>query len=347
MKNTNSKLILLGTAALVFAVFSAQGRLSLPGENEGKEVLPPNQVLPVGEKLATVDDILPKKDVKVEQEIKFEEAQPAKEEPAKTTCEKPCKVCVLDFTTVDTTGQERFLSEESKPIEIPEQNTLNEVDHKKINSTMQGYVRIVDAIDTLLTHSANRKTQVADNALTHIKAKEIFNTVVHGPTRTMVIGADYLEAYLNKHSDAFVCMSRSQVYTKIKMLQDEPDFPDDFFKKIAKETGATHLIYGQVSDVSSKEVGFEGYGVSTKKTQLSLDVIIKVVDLNEQANAHVGLYTGEYSIQSVDYKNEVTTGIFQLLMKDALAKAAEDLYKYALPGGQNKIHPPTEESKTE
>ena len=331
----------------MFAAFTAQGRLSLPSDGEGKDVVPPNQLLPVGEKLSTVESILPKKDVKVDQEVKVEDQQPAYNDVPKVKCEKPCLVCVLDFTTVDTAGQDRFLSEKSKPIEVPEQNTLNETDRKKLNSTVQGYVRVVDAIDTLLTHQANRKAQSCDNATSYQNGKEIFNTVVNGPTRPAVIGADYLEAYLSKHSDAFICLNRGQVYTKIKKLQDEPDFPEDFFKKTAKETGATHLIYGTVGDVSSKESGFEGYGITTKATTYSLDVIIKVVDLNQQENVLVGVYTGEYSTQSVDGQKDAASGIFQNLMKDALAKAAEDIYKYTLPGEQNKIHPVTEESKTE
>ena len=74
--------------------------------------------------------------------------------------EKPAwqkmKVCVMDFTTIDIEGQKRFLGVNNKPIVVPAQNTLNDADHKTINSVMQGFVRMIDAWDNTRTNKANR-----------------------------------------------------------------------------------------------------------------------------------------------------------------------------------------------
>ena len=110
----------------------------------------------------------------------------AKEKPAW----KPFKVCVLDFTSIDINGQIRFLDTKNNPIVIPPQNTLNDADHRTINSIMQGYVRMIDAWDNSWTNSANREAQVDDNVFTRKKAIDLYNTIVKGEPRPMVIGAE-------------------------------------------------------------------------------------------------------------------------------------------------------------
>ena len=77
---------------------------------------------------------------------------------------KPFKVCVLDFTTVDIKGQKRFLDEKNKPISIPKMSTLNNADRLTMNGVMQGFVRMIDAVDSADTNEANRQAQIRDNA---------------------------------------------------------------------------------------------------------------------------------------------------------------------------------------
>ena len=210
---------------------------------------------------------------------------------------KPFKVCVLDFTSIDTAGQIRFLSDKNDPIVIPPQNTLNDADHRTINAIMQGYVRMIDAWDNSWTNSANRAAQVDDNVFTRKKALDLYNTIVKSVPRPMVIGAEYLSAYLGKHNDVFGCMDVSQVVAAMEKLQKQDDFPRDFMLRIAKETGATHLIYGTVSDIHSKTSSFSGYGINTNTTTYQLDVTIKMIDLAAQHSVYSNVYTGSYREQ--------------------------------------------------
>jgi len=250
---------------------------------------------------------------------------------------KPFKVCVLDFTTIDTAGQLRFLDGKNEPIVIPPQNTLNDADHRTIHSVMQGYVRMIDAWDNSWTNTANREAQIDDNVFTRKKAIDLYNTIVKGDPRPVVIGADYLSAYLGKHNDVFGCMDSSQVVAAMQKLQKQDDFPRDFMLRIAKETGATHLIYGTVSDIHSRTNSFSGYGINTNTTTYQLDVTIKMIDLAAQHSVYGNVYTGSYREQRPVSTEAFDNNIFLSLMKSALEQAAEDLYDVCKEGRKNKV----------
>jgi len=247
------------------------------------------------------------------------------------------RVCVLDFTTIDINGQIRFLSGTNKKIDVPPQCTLNAEDRKSVNDVMQGFVRLVDAVDSARTQEANRDAQVNDNDFSREKALNIWNTTVHGSARPMVIGAEYLEAYLGRHADVFACLDRPLMAASMGKLAQDPAFPTDFQLKLARATGATHLVYGTVGDLSSRENAFTGYGISTKTTNFSLDVIVKMVDLVTQQTVYVNTYTGTYREQRPISVQQFDNNIFQSLMKNALEQAAEDLYDQCKPGRRNKI----------
>lgn len=249
----------------------------------------------------------------------------------------PFKVCVLDFTTLDIKGQKRFLDEKNNPIHVPPQSTLNDADRKSMNSIMQGFVRMIDAWDNTKTNDANREAQVEDNKFSRAKALDLFNSTVKGEARPMVIGADYLTAYLGRHNDVFTCMDASQIAVAIQKLQNAPDFPKDFMLRLARETGATHLIHGTVSDMRSKTKSFKGYGIETNTTNYQLDVIIKMVDLAAQHTVYSNVYTGNYREQRPISNAQFDNNIFQNLMTSALEQAAEDLYDNCRPGRKNKI----------
>lgn len=249
----------------------------------------------------------------------------------------PFRVCVLDFSSLDIQGQKRFLDEKNKAINIPPQCTLNDADRKSVNSVMQGFVRMIDAWDNTRTNTANRSLQVVDNSFDRGKALELYNTIVKGEARPMVIGAEYLTAYLGRHHDVFTCVDASQMAIVMQKLQKAFDFPKDFMLRLGRETGATHLIYGTVSDIRTKTNSFKGYGIETKTTNYQLDVIIKMVDLAAQHTVYSNVYTGHYREQRPVSGTQFDNNIFQNLMTSALEQAAEDLYDNCRPGRKNKI----------
>ena len=249
----------------------------------------------------------------------------------------PFRVCVLDFTVIDILGQKRFLDQRNNPIVIPPQCTLTDADRETMNGVMQGYVRMIDAWDNTRTNDANRGAQVDDNVFTREKALELYNGIVKGEARPMIIGAEYLSAYLGKHNDVFSCVEASQVMAAMNKLRNEPDFPRDFMLRLARESGATHLIYGVVSDLSTKSNSFKGYGIETKTTNYQLDVIVKLVDLAAQGTVYSNVYTGNYREQRPVSNEQLDNNIFQSLMKSALEQAAEDFYDVCKPGRKNRV----------
>ncbi len=242
----------------------------------------------------------------------------------------PFRVCVLEFTTIDTQGKIRFIDPANKELDVAPRCTLNSADRTSVNDVMQGFVRLVDAIE-------NHKTKDAKNAITRNDALGIWNTVVHGETRPAVIGAEYLEAYLGRNGDVFACLDRPLMVAAMKKLQADPDFPADFQLKLARATGATHLIYGTVGNITSREKSFSGYGINTKTTNYSLDVIVKMVDLVTQQTVHANTYTGTYREQRPVSEAQFDNNIFQSLMKSALQQAADEFYDLCKPGRRNKI----------
>lgn len=251
----------------------------------------------------------------------------------------PFRVCVLDFTSPDILGQKRFLDRHSQPIVIPPQCTLNAADRKSMNGVMQGFVRMIDAWDTMKTGNANRSAQTGDNAFDRVKALKLYNQVVKGEARPIIIGAEYLSAYLGRHNEVFACVDSSQVAAAMEKLRQAPDFPRGFMPRLARETGVTHLIYGAVSDLRTKSNSFKGYGIETATTSYQLDVIVKMVDLTAQSTVYSNVYTGNYREQRPVSGTQFDQNIFQNLMTSALEQAAEDLYEKCRPGRKNRIKP--------
>ena len=149
------------------------------------------------------------------------EANVRNEEPVKTRTMlvelpitakwQPLKVCVMDFTAIDTEGQKRFLDINNKPIVFPVQNTLNDEDHKAMTVVMQGFVRIIDTWDEMRTNEANCDVQKGDTLFMKEKILAVYKKTVNKGARPVVIGAEYLKASLGACSDMFACLSRDMI----------------------------------------------------------------------------------------------------------------------------------------
>lgn len=237
----------------------------------------------------------------------------------------PYKVCVLDFTTADIIGQKRFLDAANKKIEIPAQESLNTADRLSINRVMQGFIRMIDAFDSARTNQANRDAQIEDNRWNRARALELYNLTVRGEARPVVLGGEYLAAYLGRMNHLFHPVEVSQVTAAMEKVADRPGFPEHFQQQLAAESGAELLIFGTVSDLRSRERSFRGYGIETKTITWELDVILKVADLRTEQIVYGNVYTGTLSEQQRPSASEIDHNRFQTLMTSALKQAAEDL----------------------
>ncbi|MEI2999480.1 MAG: hypothetical protein V8T86_01045 [Victivallis sp.] len=191
----------------------------------------------------------------------------------------PYKFCVLDFTTADIIGEKRFLDAANKKMEIPAQESLNTADRLSINRVMQGFIRMIDAFDSARTDQANRDAQIEDNRWNRARALELYNLTVRGEARPVVLGGEYLAAYLGGMNHLFHPVEVSQVTAAMEKVAARPGFPEHFQQQLAAESGAELLIFGTVSDLRSRERSFRGYGIETKTITWELDVILKVADL--------------------------------------------------------------------
>lgn len=270
--------------------------------------------------------------VNVQVQVPIPQPPPPPPEPEKPEAILPFRVCVMEFTTIDTQGKIRFIDPANKELDVAPRCTLIAADRTSVNDVMQGFVRLVDAVE-------NHKTKDMMNAITRGDALDIWNTTVNGQSRPVVIGAEYLESYLGRNGDIFACLDRPLMASAMKRLSQDPEFPTDFQLKLARATGATHLIYGTVGDISSKVNSFSGYGIETKTTNYSLDVIVKMVDLVTQHTVYANTYTGTYREQRPipSDGSQFDNNIFQTLMKSALNQAADDLYDVCKPGRRNKV----------
>jgi hypothetical protein len=154
-----------------------------------------------------------------------------------------------------------------------------------------------------------------------------------------VIGADYLAGYLGRYNDVFVCMDKNLLGAAMMKIREQPDFPRDFMLKVAQTTGATHLIYGTLSDIRTREKHFKGYGIETHTISYDMDVIIKVVDLVAQHTVFSNVYTSSYNERGPVSNAQFDNAIYHNLMTSALQQAAEELHEICKPGEENKIRP--------
>ena len=93
-------------------------------------------------------------------------------------------------------------------------------------------------------------------------------------------------------------------------------------EKFGKLTGATHALYGVVSDFQVEETAFKGYGIETKNKIYTLDVIVKVVELGTNRVVFSGLFTGKIKRLDHGATTRRDTGLYEKLMKDAVGQAA-------------------------
>ena len=235
------------------------------------------------------------------------------------------KVAVLDFGTADTIGLKLLAHLPSAKTDNNE--ALSQEDRGSINSVMQGFVKLMEV-------ATNNK--VKDDKWN--EERGLFNETLKGKSRPSILGAEYLSAFLGRHNDVFGVLDTLVVKKAMLKLQQEPDFPKDFMKRLAEETGATHLIYGTISDIRSKENSFKGYGIETKTTLCQLDVIIKVIDLAAQHSVFSNVYTGSYKEQRPISVEQFDNNIYQNLMTGALEQAAEELYELCKPENPDGIY---------
>lgn len=235
----------------------------------------------------------------------------------------PVRIAVMDFSSIDTRGQS-FLESPAVKLSPHSRQTLNAEDRKSINSVMQGFIRMIDAWDGTRDAAFDRRILLDENERNWAKAVALYQTVVSGPSRPMVIGAEYFTAQLGSRSSNFSCIGPEETAAAMKKAATTPDFPRGAFVRLIELTGANYLVTGTVSDLRSRVSSFKGYGIETRTTTWQLDVILRLIDLENGSVVHGGVYTGTLREQEPVSVDGIDNNKFQTLMNMALKKAADE-----------------------
>jgi len=254
---------------------------------------------------------------------------------AQPTKSEPC-VAVLDFSSVDTKGYS-FLERPNLDLNITPSKSLNSEDRRSINSVMQGLIGAIDAWDT---HTRNQKIDdwnLERRRVEWARWNQLYDTINKGPTRPMVIGADYLTAYLANAK--VMCINGDVVAAAMHSLKDSKAFPMDALRSLGETSGVTHLVYGTVADLQTKTQKFSGYGVQTETKYYSLEVIIKMVDLRTLSVVFAQVYTAKLKESAPYNPGGFDDNIFQTLLTDCLKNAARDIAEYLATAPEPQIKP--------
>ena len=244
----------------------------------------------------------------------------------------PFKIGVLDFTSADVEGNKRFLDDQKQVLTIPAASTLNSEDRQSIHPVMQGFVRMIDAWGTVKNTDPVRTVEVAEYQRQVMQQRELYQRTVHGESRPMIIGADYLRAELGQYPAIFSTIEPAALTAAMAKLTTAPDFPAAFPQRLTGLTGATHLIRGTVSDLRRQTVIFRGYGIETKTVVYQLDLILQMFDLSRGATVYSGTYTAELRERQPLSGAVITDNHFQRLLTMAVKQGAADFAAACRPG---------------
>lgn len=106
--------------------------------------------------------------------------------------------------------------------------------------------------------------------------------------------------------------------------------------QMGKLLGANYLITGALNNITEEEYTFEGYGVKTTKTDIMLDVSIKMINVNTGTIELAGLYSASQSFQ--DSKPSKMTSIVRNLLKNT--------YRQFINDANEILTEPVEENET-
>jgi len=237
-----------------------------------------------------------------------------------TVSGKP-RIAVFPFSTIDIQGQHfsRFtdrLEHNHQPMD-----TLTEEDRNTMDDIMLGEIRRIDAEDERAYRANLRERLNKENDRNLALQLSLYDKLLHSPMRPAVIGADYMAAELRRYDTVEVIDDQSVVraYEEMKKIQQG----ELFVAKMFDSTGATHILYGIVADLRTKETRFNGYGAQTDATIFELDVLVKMVDVKTKEVVFSGVFTGHDRVLTTAYHQEIDSDRFTALMKSAVAQAAQ------------------------
>ncbi|MCQ2379360.1 MAG: hypothetical protein MJ025_00325 [Victivallaceae bacterium] len=244
---------------------------------------------------------------------------PAPPEPPESAMPR---VAVFPFSCIDIQGLNlsRFTDRIEPNRRSQETLAETERDRMTIDEKMLGTVRSIDVRDEA-DYRRNLRTRLnRENDRNLARQLEIYDKIVQSSSRTMVIGAEYMEAELGRYDTVEVVDSSSvrKAFSEMRNIQAGGRVQWSDFNAV----GATHILYGIVADMRTESKQFSGYGATTITNIYSLDVLFKLVNIRTGQVDFSGVYTGHDRVFQTEYLSQMDSDRFGKLMKDAVAQAA-------------------------
>jgi len=144
------------------------------------------------------------------------------------------------------------------------------------------------------------------------------------------MGIQFLESTLSK-SGMFTLLDRQTVQKSVEELgfNTASGLVDPSYAiQLGKMLGARYLATGNVINITQKVTKFQGYGVTTKRTAISVTIGLRIVDAERGTIFFIDqdVAAEELPIDTTNVKNSGQTySIYQNLMKQAILKSINSL----------------------
>ena len=144
------------------------------------------------------------------------------------------------------------------------------------------------------------------------------------------MGIQFLESTLSK-SGMFTLLDRQTVQKSVEELgfNTASGLVDPSYAiQLGKMLGARYLATGNVINITQKVTKFQGYGVTTKRTAISVTIGLRIVDAERGTIFFIDqdVAAEELPIDTTNVKNSGQTySIYQNLMKQAILKSVYSL----------------------
>ncbi len=146
------------------------------------------------------------------------------------------------------------------------------------------------------------------------------------------MGLQFLESTLSQ-SGMFVLLDRRTIarsLTEINFTGASGLVDPNYAIKIGRMLGARYLAMGNVIDVTQRVISFKGYGISTKRTAVSVTIGLRVIDAERGIIFFVDQEIAAAQVpMALNVNSEESFSIYQTLMKKAILKAVDKFNKKA------------------
>ncbi len=235
-------------------------------------------------------------------------------------------IAVIDFTTVELKGHNRY----ELPTPVPAADALTEqltaADRQVIDDRWLGLVKALETRTNawLLRHRQERREKREERA--QLRHEVLADRLLFGEQRPVILGADYLIAALARYPE-FRVVDRKAL---AQALLTAP--PEETPAAFAARSGVDYLLGATVSDLRTRQRRTRVYGNEVTTTTYSLDLVVQLVDLATGAIRYAGTVTVEQSELGTEFAETRNSDRFSGLLKNAVEQVAAKLHDHFVAG---------------